>query len=379
MQQLKSIFILVLLLLSGQSKAQEMVIEDVSYLVEYIKGDTEGTQYLVALSKSFTQSEHGRELLRRVHDYSELAMNHMARKNTVNGLEQAKESAYAGIFEAYEKNLAANKQFLAEGHITKEEFEKRKAQNEERRAAAEKQMQEQLKNTKALLGDMLNNIPDTPMPDDTEALLNELYRYAVGGKAYKFIVNMGKGLLNVSDESSNTASWGIINLLDNKLFDEKYYASPSYSRKHELFVLKNAQGQYGLFRYNGTPVIAFQKHELVIEHSMDCLVQYNANNGNQTVLDLQGNPRFTHNTLRAIGGKYWVVSDGKNRWGAVDKDNKVLIPLKYSYIFAVDEDKTNREFIAGEMPDYSHDELYDPETMEHVANRVDGKIIYKTK
>ena len=113
-----------LLLLSGQSKAQEAVIEDVSFLVQYIKGDTEGTRYSVALSKSFTQSEHGRELLKRVHDYSELAMNHMARKNTVNGLEQAKESAYAEIFEVYEKNLAANKQFLAEGHITKEEFQK---------------------------------------------------------------------------------------------------------------------------------------------------------------------------------------------------------------------------------------------------------------
>ena len=43
MQQLKSIFILVLLLLSGQSKAQEAVIEDVSFLVQYIKGDTENT------------------------------------------------------------------------------------------------------------------------------------------------------------------------------------------------------------------------------------------------------------------------------------------------------------------------------------------------
>ena len=377
MKQLKSIFILVLLLLSGQLRAQEAVIEDVSYLVQYIKGDTEGTRYSVALSKSFTQSEHGRELLRRVHDYSELAMNHMARKNTVNGLEQAKESAYAEIFEVYEKNLAANKQFLAEGHITKEEFEKRKAQNEERRAALEKQMQEQLKDTKELLGDMLNNIPDTPMPDDTEALLNELYRYAVGGKAYKFIVNMGKGLLNVGDELSGTASWGIINLLDNKLFDEKYYASPSYSRKHELFVLKNAQGQYGLFRYNGTPVIAFQKHELDIEHSMDCLVQYNVNNGSQTVLDLQGNPRFTYQTLRAVDGRYWDAKNSNNRWGAVDKDNNVLIPFKYNYIFGVVEDKTNREFIAGELD--THDELYDFETMEHVANRVNRKIIYLTK
>lgn len=377
MQQLKSIFILVLLLLSGQSKAQEAVIEDVSYLVQYIKGDTEGTRYSVALSKSFTQSEHGRELLRRVHDYSELAMNHMVRKSTVNGLEQAKESAYAEIFEVYEKNLAANKQFLAEGHITKEEFEKRKAQNEERRAALEKQMQEQLKDTKELLGDMLNNIPDTPMPDDTEALLNELYRYAVGGKAYKFIVNMGKGLLNVSDELSGTASWGIINLLDNKLFDEKYYASPSYSRKHELFVLKNAQGQYGLFHYNGTPVIAFQKNELVIEHSMDCLVQYNVNNGSQTVLDLQGNPRFTYQTLRAIDGRYWDAKNSNNRWGAVDKDNNVLIPFKYNYIFGVVEDKTNREFVAGELD--THDELYDFETLEHVANRVNRKIIYLKK
>lgn len=377
MKQLKSIFILVLLLLSGQSKAQEAVIEDVSFLVQYIKGDTEGTRYSVALSKSFTQSEHGRELLRRVHDYSELAMNHMARKSTVNGLEQAKESAYAEIFEVYEKNLAANKQFLAEGHITKEEFEKRKAQNEERRAALEKQMQEQLKDTKELLGDMLNNIPDTPMPDDTETLLNELYRYAVGGKAYKFIVNMGKGLLNVSDELSGTASWGIINLLDNKLFDEKYYASPSYSRKHELFVLKNAQGQYGLFRYNGTPVIAFQKNELDIEHSMDCLVQYNANNGSATVMDLQGNPRFTYQTLRAVDGRYWDAKNSNNRWGAVDKDNNVLIPFKYNYIFGVVEDKTNREFVAGELD--THDELYDFETLEHVANRVNRKIIYLTK
>ncbi|MCQ2268968.1 MAG: hypothetical protein MJZ83_08885 [Bacteroidaceae bacterium] len=377
MKHLKSFLILALLLLTGQSKAQEAVIEDVSFLVQYIKGDTEGTRYSVALSKSFTQSEHGRELLKRVHDYSELAMNHMARKNTVNGLEQAKESAYAEIFEVYEKNLAANKQFLAEGHITKEEFEKRKAQNEERRAALEKQMQEQLKDTKELLGGMLNNIPDTPMPDDTEALLNELYRYAVGGKAYKFIVNMGKGLLNVSDELSGTASWGIINLLDNKLFEEKYYASPSYSGKHELFVLKNAQGQYGLFHYNGTPVIAFQKHELVIEHSMDCLVQYNVNNGSQTVLDLQGNPRFTYQTLRAVDGRYWDAKNSNNRWGAVDKDNNVLIPFKYNYIFGVVERETHREFIAGELD--THDELYDFETLEHVANRVNRKIIYLTK
>ncbi len=377
MQQLKSIFILVLLLLSGQSKAQEAVIEDVSFLVQYIKGDTEGTRYSVALSKSFTQSEHGRELLRRVHDYSELAMNHMARKSMVNGLEQAKESAYAEIRENYEKNLAANKQFLAEGNITKEEFEKRKAQNEERRAAAEKQMQELFKDAKGQSEDMLHNIPETTMPDDTEALLQELYRYAVGGKAYKHIVNMGKGLLNVSNEENGATSWGIINLLDNKLFDEKYYASPSYSRKHELFVLKNAQGQYGLFHYNGTPVIAFQKHELVIEHSMDCLVQYNVNNGSQTVLDLQGNPRFTYQTLRAVDGRYWDAKNSNNRWGAVDKDNNVLIPFKYNYIFGVVEDKTHREFIAGELD--THDELYDFETMEHVANRVNRKIIYLTK
>lgn len=79
----------------------------------------------------------------------------------------------------------------------------------------------------------------------------------------------------------------------------------------------------------------------------------------------------------AVGGKYWVVSDGKNRWGAVDKDNKVLIPLKYSYIFDIVEDKTHREFVAGELD--THDELYDPETMEHVANRVNGKIIYLSK
>ena len=79
----------------------------------------------------------------------------------------------------------------------------------------------------------------------------------------------------------------------------------------------------------------------------------------------------------AVDGKYWVVSHGKNRWGAVDKDNKVLIPLKYSYIFAVVDDKTHREFEAGELD--SHDELYDPETMEHVANRVNGKIIYLSK
>ncbi len=79
MKQLKSIFFLVLLLLSGHLSAQEAVIEDVSYLVQYIKGDTEGTQYSVALSKSFTQSEHGRELLRRVHckpvEYSLYAQN----------------------------------------------------------------------------------------------------------------------------------------------------------------------------------------------------------------------------------------------------------------------------------------------------------------
>ena len=377
MKQLKSIFILVLLLLSGQLRAQEAVIEDVSYLVQYIKGDTEGTQYSVALSKSFTQSEHGRELLQRVHDYSELAMNHVARNSMVNGLEQAKKGAFAEILENYEKNLAANKQFLAEGNISKEEFEKRKAQNEERRAAAEKQMQELIKAAKGQSDDMLNDIPDTPMPDDTEALLKELYRYAVGGKAYKHIVNMGKGLLNVSNEENGAASWGIINLLDNKLFDEKYYASPSYSRKHDLFVLKNAQGQYGLFHYNGTPVIAFQKNELVIEHSMNCLVQYNANNGSATVLDLQGNPRFTYQTLRAVGGKYWDAKDSNNRWGAVDKDNNVLIPLKYSYIFDIVEDKTNRDFIAGELD--THDELYDSETLEHVADRVNGKIIYIKK
>lgn len=365
------------LILCGSAYAQEAVIEDVSFLVQYITRDTEGTRYSVALSKSFTQSEHGRELLRRVHDYSELAMNHMARKNMVNGLEQAKKSAYAEIFEVYEKNLAANKQFLAEGNITKEEFEKRKAQNEERRAAAEKQMQELIKAAKGQSDDLLNDIPDTPMPDDTEALLNELYRYAVGGKAYKHIVNMGKGLLNVSNEENGAASWGIINLLDNKLFEEKYYASPSYSGKHELFVLKNAQGQYGLFHYNGTPVIAFQKHELVIEHSMDCLVQYNVNNGSQTVLDLQGNPRFTYQTLRAVDGRYWDAKNSNNRWGAVDKDNNVLIPFKYNYIFGVVERETHREFIAGELD--THDELYDFETLEHVANRVNRKIIYLKK
>lgn len=79
----------------------------------------------------------------------------------------------------------------------------------------------------------------------------------------------------------------------------------------------------------------------------------------------------------AVGGKYWVVSDGKNRWGAVDKDNKVLIPFKYNYIFGVVERENHREFIAGELD--THDELYDFETMEHVANRVNRKIIYLKK
>ena len=110
---------------------------------------------------------------------------------------------------------------------------------------------------------------------------------------------------------------------------------------------------------------------------MDCLVQYNVNNGSQTVLDLQGNPRFTYQTLRAVDGRYWDAKNSNNRWGAVDKDNKVLIPFKYNYIFGVVERETHREFIAGELD--THDELYDFETMEHVANRVNRKIIYLTK
>ena len=367
MKYLKLILLL-FILLPGMANAQEMVIEDITFLVRYVTGDNE--RHHVAVTKSFAESDHGSELMERVRDYENRAVDYEVHQDAVKGQEKIKENGSSEIDKMYDEYLAFDKKDLDAGHITTEEYEKRKAHFNELKVKVKKDVVESIKEiTNAMV-----KYTSGEMPDDAEELLKDLYKYAVGGKSFRHITDLGKGLVNVSDGIGDGPSWGIINLFDTQLFEQKYYSVRSRYPERDIFVLRNAQNQYGLFHYNGTPVMPMQKNEIWIDPEMATLLMFS--NRGITVLDFEGNPRFTYVKLNCICGKYWAALNSNGSWGLVDKDNKVLLPFKY-----VDVNWTSgnhgKVMITAYTTAGENDraDLFDPDTMEHIGKIINGRTV----
>lgn len=371
MKYLKLILLL-FILLPGMANAQEMVIEDITFLVRYVTGDNE--RHHVAVTKSFAESDHGSELMERVRDYENRAVDYNVHQDAVKGQEKMKEyDPYAELDRIYDEWLGLDKDLLDKGHITKEEFEKRKARNMENRAEAKKSMRREVESIKEMSNAMVK-YTSGEMPDDAEELLKDLYKYAVGGKSFRHITDLGKGLVNVSDGIGDGPSWGIINLFDTQLFEQKYYSVRSRYPERDIFVLRNAQNQYGLFHYNGTPVMPMQKNEIWIDPEMATLLMFS--NRGITVLDFEGNPRFTYVKLNCICGKYWAALNSNGSWGLVDKDNKVLLPFKYVNVNWTSGNH-GKVMITAYTTAGENDraDLFDPDTMEHIGKIINGRTV----
>lgn len=367
MKYLKLILLL-FILLPGMANAQEMVIEDITFLVRYVTGDNE--RHHVAVTKSFAESDHGSELMKRVRDYENRAVDYNVHQDAVKGQEKMKENGSSEIDKMYDEYLAFDKKDLDAGRITTEEYEKRKAHYNELKVKVKKDVVESIKE----MSNAMVKYTSGEMPDDAEELLKDLYKYAVGGKSFRHITDLGKGLVNVSDGIGDGPSWGIINLFDTQLFEQKYYSVRSRYPERDIFVLRNAQNQYGLFHYNGTPVMPMQKNEIWIDPEMATLLMFS--NRGITVLDFEGTPRFTYVKLNCICGKYWAALNSNGSWGLVDKDNKVLLPFKYVNVNWTSGNH-GKVMITAYTTAGENDraDLFDPDTMEHIGKIINGRTV----
>lgn len=362
-------FVLFLSFSSISTYAQEVEIYDVTSLTQHITG--KDTKQQIALTKGFVESNRGSELVEQMNtaliNAENMRLNESAKKaqSYMDG-----DGPMAELDKYYDQLQSFIDKDLANGDISQNEYKKQKAELDKMRNDAKKGLAKEMKNMSKLMGDMEKMTSGSKMASDPKVLLNDLTRYAVGGKTWKYISYMGKGLVKVSDGNSLEYSWGVMNVIGSEIFPQKYQIY-DFNAANEVIILENDRQQRGLFRYDGSEVIAFNDKEMWLDLGHPVV-----NEGDcYRVLDGSGNLMFSYPEVRSFG-KYWTVKGSNVKWGVVDDHGNVLVPIKYRGIF--DAENNGKYYIGGYVETGSNDmDLYDPETWQMVGKRINQKFVMK--
>lgn len=349
--------------------AQEMEIVDVTALTQLTTG--KDTKQMLVLTKDFVASERGAGLLNRLNACVESANNEQLSQSARKAQEYANGKSPADEADKYYDELIAylDKDF-AKGYMSRDEYEKKKAEIENRRKEFKKELAKEMKQMSEMMGKVADIADKPKMKDTPKELLNDLIRNSVGGKTWRHATSMGKGIVMVSDGNALEYSWGVMNVIDTPIFPEQYQVY-AWDADSELIILENDSQQRGLFRYDGTELIAFNDNEMWLDLGHPIV-----NTGKEfQALDHDGKLMFAYPEIRSFE-KYWTVKGDNVKWGVVDNNGEVLVPIKYCGIF--DADSNGKHYIGGFITSGSNDmDLYDPETWQMVGKRINQKVILK--
>ena len=355
-------------------KTEDVVIVDVTELTQYLsEGNNDKTPQKLAFAKTFAESERGADLLQRLDLCIQRAGNAMLNQGSKKAQETfTDDNAKKAVDEMYDNYLAFDEKEYKEGDISKEEFERRKANNEKMRAEVLKSLLKDMSGWQEMAQkiDGFTSGENSEMPEDPQHLLNDLKRYAIGGKMWHYINALGRGTVSITDHEGYEEYWGVMNLLDREIFPQQYDVRDNNPERNFIILKKN--GQYGMFRYTGESIIPFSKNEMWEDHYMQYPIRVTSQ-GYQA-LDENGKVVFTYPYIEGEKG-FWTVHNNAKKWGAVDKNGTILIPIKYEGIFPADGDNGQKYMGGYTTPGTDDMDLYDPKTWKMVGRRVKGKIV----
>ena len=364
---MKKFFLILSVLCTTSLYAQRMTVVDITNIMQYVNDDS--LTYQVAISESFANSDQGRDLLERVKKCEMCAAKNIGIRI------QERLNAHdfgADVDDKLNSIIADLQQAKDQGMISAEDFAKYKAENEKMFGETKDAVTEEQKKSRENPVKNLYSEAELKMPEDPEALVKELCRYAVGGQYYREVRGMGKGMACVTNGKPNDYTWGVINLFNQEIFPQKYLLR-GFTATNDLLVLEKEGAQYGLFHYNGECVIPFQKNEMKIQlyHAL-----MHTPSGDK-VIDKNGKTLFSYPKIIARDGM-WEVQHKPFNWGVVADDGTVLIPLKYGMIWKWELEGT--EYVGAFYKQDSFDcDLYDSKTWELVGKRIQGEFIMNKK
>lgn len=364
---MKTFFLILSVLCTTSLYAQRMTVVDITNIMQYVNDDS--LTYQVAVSESFANSDHGRELLKRV-ERCELCA---AKNNGIRTVEKINAHDYGkDVDKKLNSTIADLQQAKDQGMISAEDFAKYKAEYEKLFGDMKDAVTEQKREYQRNPAKNLYSEAELKMPEDPDALVKELFRYAAGGQYYREVRGMGKGMACVTNGKPNDYTWGVINLFNQEIFPQKYLLR-GYTATNDLLVLEKEGAQYGLFHYNGECVIPFQKNEMQIKNYHALM---HTSSGDK-VIDKNGKTLFSYPIIIARDGM-WEVQYKPFNWGVVADDGTILIPLKYGMIWKWELEGT--EYVGAFYKQDSFDcDLYDPKTWELVGKHIRGEIIMNKK
>lgn len=362
---MKKFFLLLSVLCTTSLYAQRMTVVDITNIMQYVNDDS--LTYQVAVSESFANSERGQKLLSRVKKCELCAAKNIGIRI------QEKLNAHdfgADVDNKLNSIIADLQKAKDQGMISAEDFAKYKAENEKMFGETKDAVTEEQKKSRENPVKNLYSEAELKMPEDPEALVKELCRYAVGGRYYREVKGMGKGMACVTNGRPNDYTWGVINLFDQEIFPQQY-SLHGYTATNDLLVLEKEGGQYGLFHYNGECVIPFQENRMEIQNYHAVM---HTSSGDK-VIDNNGKTLFCYRTVYVREGM-WEVLNKPLQWGVVADDGTVLIPLKYGMIWRIED----TDYVGGFYSQKSWDcDLYDSKTWELVGKRIQGEYIMNKK
>lgn len=359
----------------GAQKVSDVVIVEVTALTQYLsKDEKDKTPQHLAFSKSFAESERGRDLLQRLDLCIQRAGNALMNKGAKKAKDTFKNNSATDdeVDKMYDIYLKDIEDAYKNKAIDETEYKRRVKQNESMRAELKKKMRG-LQASWAEMAEKIEGITggdNSEMPEDPQRLMHELKRIAIGSKTWHYIQDLGRGTVAVTDKEGYEHYWGVMNILDTKIFPEEYNVH-SFSAERNLIVLEKENKQRGLYRYNGECIVPFNSKEMWLDAIMNYPIVVTPN-GYQA-LDENGKVLFTYPEIYGESGQ-WVVKGKDKKWGVVAQDGSIRIPLKYLKIFPATGDDGTRYLGGFTTPGSDDMDLYDMTTWQMVGKRVNGKI-----
>ena len=219
------------------------------------------------------------------------------------------------------------------------------------------ELREQLKEVERMRGEY-NNHADNEVTEytyDPKEILSKLTAIAVGKRTFTDHRDIGNGLFavktgacygpldpdafnRVKTPESNEYTWGAIDYEGNVVIQPRYGGFGNCWAEADFIYLstkdKNGTVHYGALGYDNRvrlPFVYDYDEDLDIEHDK-CVMCKNGMFGIVT-LDNQPLLPFEYKKIKGWRNSQWLVAkDGKN-WGYMDGNLRIVIPMKYSYVW----------------------------------------------
>ena len=223
------------------------------------------------------------------------------------------------------------------------------------------ELREQLKEVERMRGEY-NSHADNEVTEytyDPKEILRKLTAIAVGKRTYTGFRDIGNGLFavktgacfgplepdafkRVNTPEKNEYTWGAIDYDGHVIMEPIYQGFSNHFTDDDIIFLvtkdKNGIAHDGALGYDGRVRIPFvyDCYESFLSDSGRCIMCKNGKLGIITVDNQQVLP-FEYTKIKGWVKNVWLVSkDGKN-FGIMDGNMKIVIPLKYEYVWDSDD------------------------------------------